>query len=123
MVIGPAGGGALVEALSWRAIFWINVPLIAFTVALTLRAVAESRDPDAFHGADLPGILLSALGLGGPVFALIEQPSRGWGDPLVSCRCSPASSASACSSCARPAPATRCSIWRCSGSATSGSPT
>jgi len=83
VVIGPAGGGALVEALSWRAIFWINVPLIAFTVALTLRSVAESRDPDAFHGVDLPGILLSAAGLGGPVFALIEQPSRGWGDPLV----------------------------------------
>jgi len=83
VVIGPAGGGALVEAISWRAIFWINVPLIAFTVALTLRAVAESRDPDAFHGADLPGILLSAVGLGAPVFALIEQPSRGWGDPLV----------------------------------------
>lgn len=83
VVIGPAGGGALVEALSWRAIFWINIPLIAFTVALTLRAVAESRDPDAFHGADVPGILLSAIGLGGPVFALIEQPARGWGDPLV----------------------------------------
>jgi EmrB/QacA subfamily drug resistance transporter len=83
VVIGPAGGGALVEALSWRAIFWINVPLIAFTVALTLRSVAESRDPDAFHGADLPGILLSALGLGAPVFALIEQPSRGWADPVV----------------------------------------
>ncbi len=83
VVIGPAGGGALVEALSWRAIFWINIPLIAVTVALTMRAVAESRDPEAFHGADLPGILLSALGLGGPVFALIEQPSRGWGDPVV----------------------------------------
>jgi len=83
VVIGPAGGGALVEALSWRAIFWINIPLIAITVALTLRSVAESRDPEAFHGADLPGILLSAVGLGGPVFALIEQPSRGWGDPVV----------------------------------------
>jgi len=54
VVIGPAGGGALVEALSWRAIFWINVPLIAFTVALTLRSVAESRDPDAFHGEERP---------------------------------------------------------------------
>ncbi|HEY7455700.1 MAG TPA: MFS transporter [Solirubrobacterales bacterium] len=83
VVIGPAGGGALVEALSWRAIFWINVPLIVFTVALAVRGVRESRDPDAFHGADLPGILLSTLGLGGPVFALIEQPGRGWGDPLV----------------------------------------
>jgi EmrB/QacA subfamily drug resistance transporter len=83
VVIGPAGGGGLVEALSWRAIFWLNIPLIAITVALTLRAVRESSDPDAFHGADIPGIVLSALGLGGPVFALIEQPNRGWGDPLV----------------------------------------
>jgi len=82
-VIGPAGGGALVEALSWRAIFWVNIPLIAVTVALTLHAVRESRDPDAFRGFDLPGIALSAAGLAGPVFALIEQPSHGWGDPLV----------------------------------------
>jgi EmrB/QacA subfamily drug resistance transporter len=83
VVIGPAGGGALVEALSWRAIFWINIPLIAFTAMLSLRAVAESRDPEAFRGVDWLGIVLSALGLGGPVFALIEQPTYGWGDPLV----------------------------------------
>jgi EmrB/QacA subfamily drug resistance transporter len=82
-VVGPAGGGALIEALSWRAIFWVNLPLIAVTVALTLHAVRESRDPEAFRGVDWPGILLSAAGLGGPVFALIEQPSHGWGDPLV----------------------------------------
>lgn len=82
-VVGPAGGGALVEVLSWRAIFWINIPLIAATVALTLNAVRESRDPDAYLGFDWTGILLSAAGLGGPVFALIEQPSRGWGDPVV----------------------------------------
>jgi EmrB/QacA subfamily drug resistance transporter len=83
IVIGPAGGGALIELLSWRAIFWLNIPLIVFTVALTLQAVRESRDPEAFHGVDLPGIALSAAGLGGPVFALIEQPTRGWGDPVV----------------------------------------
>ena len=82
-VFGPAGGGALIEALSWRAIFWINVPVIALTVALTLRAVRESRDPEAFSGFDWPGVLLSAAGLGGPVFALIEQPDLGWGDPVV----------------------------------------
>jgi EmrB/QacA subfamily drug resistance transporter len=82
-VFGPAGGGALIEALSWRAIFWVNVPLIALTVALTLRAVRESRDPEAFSGFDWPGVLLSAAGLGGPVFALIEQPDLGWGDPVV----------------------------------------
>jgi len=82
-VFGPAGGGALIEALSWRAIFWVNLPLIAVTVALTLHSVRESRDPEAFRGIDWTGIALSAAGLGGPVFALIEQPTHGWSDPLV----------------------------------------
>lgn len=82
-VIGPAGGGALIGLLSWRAIFWVNLPLVAVTAVLTLRAVAESRDPDASRGVDRLGIVLSALGLGGPVFALIEQPTRGWSDPAV----------------------------------------
>src|SRR3954467_1934894 len=82
-VIGPAGGGALIGLSSWRAIFWVNIPLIAATVLLTLHSVQESRDEDAFRGIDWAGIVLSAIGLGGPVFALIEQPTRGWGDPLV----------------------------------------
>lgn len=82
-VLGPAGGGALIGLLSWRAIFWVNLPLVAATVALALYAVEESRDPDAFRGIDWTGIGLSAAGLGGPVFALIEQPTHGWGDPLV----------------------------------------
>jgi EmrB/QacA subfamily drug resistance transporter len=82
-VLGPAGGGALIGLLSWRAIFWVNLPLIAATVMLTLHAVEESRDPDAFRGIDWTGIVLSAAGLGGPVFALIEQPTHGWSDPLV----------------------------------------
>ncbi len=82
-VLGPAGGGALVETLSWRAIFWVNIPLIAVTAALTLHSVKESRDPQAFRGIDWLGIALSAAGLAGPVFALIEQPTRGWGDPVV----------------------------------------
>ncbi|HEX5609116.1 MAG TPA: MFS transporter [Solirubrobacterales bacterium] len=82
-VFGPAGGGALIGLTSWRSIFWVNLPLIAVTVAITLRAVEESRDPEAFRGIDWTGIGLSAAGLGGPVFALIEQPTHGWGDPLV----------------------------------------
>jgi EmrB/QacA subfamily drug resistance transporter len=82
-VFGPAGGGALIELTSWRAIFWVNLPLIAATVAMTPHSVEESRDPDAFRGIDWGGIFLSAVGLGGPVYALIEQPDRGWGDPLV----------------------------------------
>jgi EmrB/QacA subfamily drug resistance transporter len=82
-VIGPAGGGALIGLTSWRAIFWVNLPLIAGTVALTVHSVDESRDPDAFRGIDWGGIALSAAGLGGPVFALIEQPKYGWSDPVV----------------------------------------
>ncbi len=82
-VIGPAGGGALVEAISWRSIFWINVPLIVLTMWIAQRNVRESVDPEADRHIDLLGILLSAIGLGAPVFALIQQPTHGWGDPMV----------------------------------------
>jgi MFS family permease len=82
-VFGPAGGGALVGLVSWRAIFWVNIPLIAVTVVLAVRVIEESSDPEASRGIDVPGVLLSAAGLAGPVFALIEQPTHGWSDPLV----------------------------------------
>ena len=82
-VIGPAGGGLLVDALDWRWIFWINLPLILVALYLARTAVRESSDPDACPGIDKVGIGLSAVGLAGPVFALIEQPREGWGSPLV----------------------------------------
>lgn len=86
-VCGPAAGGLLIGELSWRWVFWLNVPLIAATLALTRRAVAESHAPrtpgEDSAGFDLPGVGLSAVGLGAPVFALIAQPDRGFGDPLV----------------------------------------
>ena len=81
-LIGPAAGGLLIE-LDWRWIFWVNVPLLAATLWMTRLGVAESSDPEACPGIDGLGIVLSAVGLGGPVLALIEQPTRGWGDPLV----------------------------------------
>jgi EmrB/QacA subfamily drug resistance transporter len=81
-VIGPAVGGLLIE-LDWRWIFWINLPLLAATLWITRVAVSESSDPQACPGIDGVGIGLSAVGLGGPVLALIEQPTRGWGDPIV----------------------------------------
>ncbi len=81
-LIGPVGGGLLVE-IDWRLIFWVNLPLIAFTIWLALRAVSESSDPEAVHGIDWLGIGLSAFGLAGPVFALIEQPTYGFSDPIV----------------------------------------
>jgi EmrB/QacA subfamily drug resistance transporter len=82
-VIGPAGGGAVVEAISWRGIFWINIPLVIFTVLLTRSHVAESLDPEADRTIDYRGILMSALGLGGVVFGFIEQPMEGWSSPMV----------------------------------------
>ena len=82
-VIGPAGGGALVQAVSWRAIFWVNIPLVIFTVLLTRSQVEESLDPEADRTIDWLGILMSALGLGGVVFGFIEQPMHGWSSPVV----------------------------------------
>jgi EmrB/QacA subfamily drug resistance transporter len=82
-VLGPAGGGLLIEWFSWRAIFLVNVPLIVLTMWMTQRCVRETMDPDADRHIDWVGIGLSALGLGGPVFALIQQPTHGWDDPLV----------------------------------------
>jgi EmrB/QacA subfamily drug resistance transporter len=82
MVVGPLGGGLLVDAASWRWIFAINVPLVAVDLWL-LRRVPESRDEEMVHRVDAGGAVLCALGLAGPVLALTEQPNRGWGDPLV----------------------------------------
>jgi EmrB/QacA subfamily drug resistance transporter len=81
-LIGPVGGGLLVE-VDWRLIFWVNVPLVIATVLLAQRVIEESVDPDAVRGIDFLGIALSALGLAGPVFALIEQPMHGFSDPIV----------------------------------------
>jgi EmrB/QacA subfamily drug resistance transporter len=82
-VVGPLGGGALIEFVSWRWIFAINVPLVLATLWLVRAGVPESRDEQAMRKIDYLGALLVSLGLAGPVFALIEQPMYGWGDPLV----------------------------------------
>jgi predicted MFS family arabinose efflux permease len=79
-VIGPLGGGWLIQAASWRWIFLINVVPVAFTLWLLTR-VPES--PRVGCRIDVLGGALAVLGLAGPVFALIEQPAHGWGDPLV----------------------------------------
>ena len=80
-VVGPLVGGWLVTNASWRWIFLINVPFAIVTAALTAWAVPS--DPGKRTRVDVVGAVLCALGLGGPVFALIEQPRHGWGSPMI----------------------------------------
>ncbi len=80
--LGPILGGYLVDNVSWRAAFLINVPLALVVLYIVGHHVPESRDPDA-RRLDLPGAFLATLGLGGIVYGLIESSNRGLGDPLV----------------------------------------
>ncbi len=79
---GPIVGGLLLSTFDWSSVFWVNVPLAAVGFSLAVLAVRESRDPTA-RRIDIPGVVLSALGLLGVTFGLIETASRGWGSPLV----------------------------------------
>jgi EmrB/QacA subfamily drug resistance transporter len=79
---GPIIGGLLIEHLSWRRAFYVNVPvgLIAFLVGLLF--LHEHREP-APGRFDLPGFLLGGVGLGVSMFALSEGPARGWTSPVI----------------------------------------
>jgi len=78
---GPILGGIFVDTLSWRLVFAINV--IPIAVTLWLLVVLHRRDERAARRIDVPGAVLGVLGLGGPVFALIEQETYGWGSPAI----------------------------------------
>lgn len=81
--IGPFVGGWLVDAVSWRLVFFINVPLAAAAITATLRYVPESRDTSATGRPDLAGAVSITVGLAGVVFALIQGPAHGWTLPPV----------------------------------------
>jgi EmrB/QacA subfamily drug resistance transporter len=83
LAIGPVVGGALTEYVSWRAIFFLNLPVAIGAVAVTLFAARESRDETTRHTIDLPGIVTLTAGLSALVLALIEGNAWGWGSPQL----------------------------------------
>ena len=81
--IGPVIGGWLVEHVSWRAAFFINVPLAAAVVWLAFAFVDESRDPSRGRRIDYVGVALAIIGLTGIVLGLLEWAPLGATHPLV----------------------------------------
>lgn len=81
-IAGPALGGVLVDSLSWRWVFGINVLPIALGVVLAHRLERDPPRSSAAH-VDVVGALLGVAGLGLPVFVLIEQPRFGWDSPII----------------------------------------
>ena len=80
--LGPVLGGWLIEHVSWRWIFFINLPLAAAVIGVSLWHVPESHGPRAKR-IDALGALLVTVGLGGLVYGLLESPLLGWSAPTV----------------------------------------
>jgi len=82
IALGPPLGGLLVDVLSWRVIFALNVPLVLACLWL-IRTAVPSIPGAGGHRIDVPGAVLCVVGLAGPTYALIQQPLLGWSDPQV----------------------------------------
>jgi EmrB/QacA subfamily drug resistance transporter len=83
LAIGPVVGGFLVENVSWQSIFFLNLPVAAGAVAVTLFATHESRDETAPPSVDVTGVAAITVGLGALVLALVEANSWGWGSARI----------------------------------------
>ena len=81
-ILGPVVGGLLVDTISWRAAFLINVPLIVVAVWATWTHVPESRDERATANFDWLGAAVVALAVGGLAFGAIYGQQREWRDPI-----------------------------------------
>src|SRR4029077_128237 len=81
-VLGPVVGGLLVDTISWRAAFLINVPLVAVALWATYRHVPESRDELASSKFDWLGAVIVGLAVGGLAFGAIYGQERNWRDPV-----------------------------------------
>jgi len=83
LAVGPVVGGFLVEHVSWQSIFLLNLPVAVLALVLTLAAATESRDETAERIVDIPGVAISALGLGAFVLALVQGNHWGWGSARI----------------------------------------
>jgi EmrB/QacA subfamily drug resistance transporter len=83
LALGPAVGGALTEYVSWRAIFFLNLPVAVGAVVVTLFAVRESFDKTVDRRIDFAGIGTLTVGLSALVLALVEGNGWGWGSPEI----------------------------------------
>jgi EmrB/QacA subfamily drug resistance transporter len=80
--VGPVLGGWLVEHASWRWAFFINLPIAAAVMVISLLRIPENRSTIS-AGIDWVGAVLATLALGGLVNGLLDSVNRGWGNPLV----------------------------------------
>ena len=81
--IGPFLGGYLIGAVSWRLVFFINLPLAAAVVAIAVRHIPESRAPGPRQPLDAAGAVTISLALAGLTYGLIAAPADGWTSPVV----------------------------------------
>ena len=82
LALGPILGGALVDGFGWRAVFWVNIPIVAAALAGTALFVPESRAARA-RRFDPVGQVLMVLVLGSVVYAIIESGRLGWTSPVI----------------------------------------
>lgn len=81
--LGPSVGGVMVDALGWRALFFVNIPFTLATIAIGVKLLRESRDERAVRSVDYPSAVLGFSGVGAVVLGISQSEVWGWADPAT----------------------------------------